>query len=201
MPDSKTCLNCSNVVENEYCSYCGQRTSIGRISFREVGKNFLSSAFAIEGPFWKTVLGLILRPKVLFNEYLGGKRKTYYKAVQFFLVMTAVYLILKSLLGYDSLEGTTAEVRAGDSSEMHITKQAARFMTDNINNILFVLVFSFATMMKLFFRKRFNLAEYSAVGFYLVGIYILFGTLIMIFAVLTGIRLHNIQFAFLFGLL
>lgn len=54
--------------------------------------------------------------------------------------------------------------------------EARNYMLMNINNFLFVFVFTLALFIKLFFYKRYSLAEYMAISFYLLGIYTLIVT-------------------------
>lgn len=58
---------------------------------------------------------------------------------------------------------------------------ARNFMLLNINNFLFVFVFTLALFSKLFFFKRYSLAEFTAISFYLLGIYTLLATVNMFF--------------------
>ena len=57
--------------------------------------------------------------------------------------------------------------------------EARNYMLMNINNFLFVFVFTLALFMKLFFYKKYSLAEFLAISFYLLGIYTLIVTLNM----------------------
>ncbi len=115
---------------------------------------------------------LIINLGKIFREYIAGKRKTYYRPIAFFLLFTGIYLILRFLIDFDSLEdiflNSDKENLSGLEKEIETT---ARLMEKNINNIMFLLVFSIAFNLKLFFRKKYNLAEYLSVGLYIVGLY------------------------------
>lgn len=177
-PNNVTCLNCGAALQGNFCVQCGQKADVGRITFTETFKNFLSYSFSLEGPLSNTIIHLIKNPGKVFREFIGGKRKAYYQPVQFYVLLTAIYLIVRALLNYDPLEGQM-DFDVNQSAAMSKTKEAARFMVDNINNIMFFLVFSIAFILKLFFRRRYNLAEYTSIGLFIAGIYILFGIVIM----------------------
>jgi hypothetical protein len=194
MTENKKCLNCEMPIEGNFCKNCGQSSSVSRITLKETINHFISSSFSIEGPFRKTITDLIKNPGALFRSYISGQRKTYYKPVALFVLSTALYLIIRALIGYDPLEGEMGKLDEKTNSETANTvKEAAKFMVTNINNILFVLVFSLALMFKVFFRRKYNFAEYLSVSFYVTSFYILFGILTMIFSNYTGIKTANFQ--------
>lgn len=192
------CLNCGTILISKFCHHCGQKASVGRITFTETLKRFLSSAFSIEGPFFKTVRLLLINPGKVFREFIQGKRKTYYKPIAFFILTTAIYLILRALIAYDPLEGQMGAVdQEGVPEAVLKSREASRFMVTNINNIMFFLVISIGLNLKLFFRKQYNLAEYTTIGFYVSGVYILFSTLVMFINKFTALHLQSIQLLFL----
>jgi len=179
--DPSECSNCHAKTTGAYCQQCGQTTSIRRITFRETLGDFFSSTFSLEGPLLSTIRLLIVNPGLLLREFISGKRKKYYKPVSFFVVLTAIYLIIRALIQYDPLDRQLPPMYENTPPEILRVKKAAYYMVANINNIMLFLVFAIGLNHKLFFRKKYNLAEYVTVGFYLAGIYTLFGTLFMLF--------------------
>ncbi|WP_436515363.1 DUF3667 domain-containing protein [Ekhidna sp. To15] len=182
MPDatSKHCLNCNTILTGNYCQECGQSAKIQRITFKEAIDDFFSSTFALQGPLLFTLRSLIVKPGRMFREFVAGRRKTYYKPVAFFIVLTAFFLILKALMDYDPLARQFQQTNEEIHPQVLKFKNAATFMVTHINNIMLILVFSIASNLKLFFRKRYNFTEYSTIGFYITGIYILFTTGVML---------------------
>jgi hypothetical protein len=113
------------------------------------------------------------------REYLDGKRKSYYKPVAFFLLMTVVYLLIRSLINYDPFGNTTINVT--DDSQRQLLTEARNFMLLNIDKLLFVFVFTMGGFLKLFFYKKRSLAEFLAISFYLTAVYTIFTTLNMFY--------------------
>ena len=151
-------------------------------------------AFALEGPLFLSIKLLIINPGKLFREYIGGKRKTYYKPVAFFILVTAVYLILKAWIGYDPLEGEFVKNGQDDLSLISSrSEETFKMMSKNINNILFLLVFSIAFALKLFFGKKYNLAEYTSIGFFITGFYTLIKIITMFIGKFTSVEVDNIE--------
>ena len=167
-----TCLNCDHPIADEaFCPACGQRTQLPRITFRETIADFFSSSFSLEGPFLRTLLMLFRNPGQLFRDFLSGKRKRYYKPVPFFIVNTVIYLLLQSIIGYDPLGSSNIQLTYDDQPTLvNQTAEAAQLMVGYINHILLFLVASMGLMLKLFFRKRYHLAEYVAVAFFIIVI-------------------------------
>ena len=97
----------------------------------------------------------------------------------FFLVMTVVYLLIRSLIGYDPFGNTTLNVT--DETQRQLLTEARNFMLLNIDKLLFVFVFTMGFFLKLFFYKKRSLAEFLAVSFYLIAVYTIITTLNMFF--------------------
>ena len=173
------CKNCNSKLEGKYCNVCGQRSSVHKITFRETFQDLIETLFSVNTPLWITLQMLIINPGKLFREYLEGKRKTYYKPVAFFILTTIVYIVLRSVIGYDPMGNTVIE--QNDKLDVNLFMAAGNFMVANINNILFLFVFSSGLSLKLFFIKEYSLAEYFAISFYIVGIYNLLGAIFMFY--------------------
>lgn len=119
----------------------------------------------------------------MLREFLDGKRKTYYKPVAFFVLMTVVYLVIKGFTGFDPLTESSIQV---DDTGNTLLSEARQFMFTNLTKLLFVFVFWMGLLLKLFFYKRYSLAEFWTIAFYLAGVYIIFTTLYMFFVQLVG---------------
>lgn len=176
---TKQCNNCESQVQGAYCSNCGQRTSVHKVTFGEIIQDFVDAVFSVNGPFVTTLTLIFTNPGRLFRDYLAGKRKRYYKPVAFFILMTIVYLVVRSLIQYDPFGNTTIQVR--DESSSRILTEARNFMLLNIDKLLFVFVFNLALLLKLLFYRKYSLVEFIAVSFYLVSVYTILTILNMFF--------------------
>jgi hypothetical protein len=177
-PSEQTCKNCGTTTEGNFCPACGQRTSVHKVTFKETFGDLARALSPVNGPLLITARNLIIRPGVILRNYLDGKRRTYYRPVSFFILTTVVYLIIRSVIGYDPFRDTSVVVQGGEVDETLLT-EARSFMLTNINNLLFIFVFTLALFLKLFFYRRYSLAEFLAVSFYLLGIYTLLVTFTM----------------------
>lgn len=178
------CKNCNQSVSDKYCQYCGQRTIVDKITFQETFQDFAYSMFSVDAPLVTTLKLLVINPGKLFREFLAGKRKRYYKPVAFFILTTVVYLLTRSLLDYNPFQDNSIIVvdenasKYIDGSKLTL---ARNFMLFNIDKFLFVFVFTLSLFLKLFFFKKYTLAEFVAISFYLIGVYTIFTALNMFY--------------------
>jgi len=196
------CLNCGSELNGKYCSNCGQLSRTKRINIKEIISNFFSTNLSLNSPLLLTIRLLINNPGKIYREYISGKRKTYYRPIAFFLLFTGIFLILRSVIDFDPLEdvflNNGKENLSGLENEIETT---ARLMEKNINNILFLLVFSIAFNLKLFFSKKYNLAEYISIGFYIVGLYTVSKILTMFIGKYTWFPVDNLELVIVFILI
>jgi hypothetical protein len=156
-------------IQGDFCSSCGQRTSVNKVTFKETFQDLADAIFSINGPLLTTLKMMIVNPGRLFTEYLNGKRKKYYRPVTFFILMTVIYLVIRELINYDPYGSTIFKV--DDPYDSQLLTKARNFMLLNIDKFLFAFALSLGLMMKLFFFKKYSLAEFLAISFYLIGIY------------------------------
>lgn len=166
------CNNCGEQVTNTYCGHCGQRKTVGSITWKEISQDFSDFVFSVNAPFFTTIKSLFSAPGSLFREFLAGKRRKYYKPVAFFILMTVIYVITRKLLNFNPFAAVSENKDIGD--EMALFKEAGSFMFKNINNLLFIFVFTLGLSLKLFNYKKFRLIEFMAISFYVVSVYVIF---------------------------
>lgn len=188
--EPRYCNNCKDELTGKYCNSCGQRASVHKITFGETFQDLIDTMFSVNTPLWTTLKMLIKNPGKLFREYLNGRRKSYYKPVAFFILMTIVYLVIRSFIKFDPFGNTTITIE--DETAGHLLIQAKNFMLTNIDKLLFAFVFALGLFLKLFFYRKYVFAEFLAVAFYLAGLYTLLTTLNMFY-----IQFINSSFQFL----
>ena len=94
----KTCLNCNYVVDNRFCSNCGQENIDTRKSFSHLFIHFFEDLTHYENAFWRTIKNLIFKPASLTKEYLSGKRMSYLAPVRLYIFISFVTFFLISIL-------------------------------------------------------------------------------------------------------
>lgn len=166
-------------MSGNFCSECGQRTSINKVTFSETFGDFWNYVFSVDAPFLVTLRLLFSNPGRLLRNYLAGKRKSYYKPVAFFILMTIVYLLIRSMINFDPFSNTTLQV-SGNSQTL-LLDEARNYMLLNVDKLLFVFVFTMGLLLKLFFYKKGSLAEFIAVSFYMIAVYTILAIFNMFF--------------------
>lgn len=186
------CKNCNTKVLDNFCTYCGQSIKVSKITVRDTLQDFMNSTFSVNAPLLITLKLLVVNPGKLYREFLGGKRKTYYKPVPFFILTTIILVLVRTVINYDPFQ----EIDNSDFDNPNFERFIAtgKFMSKNINNFLLFFVISLSLSLKLFFRKSYTLAEYLAISFYVVGVYTLFATLSLFLTKLVSDTLQYIPF-------
>jgi len=176
----KYCRNCGAPVTNKYCQNCGQRASVYKVTFIETFNDLTENMLRLDAPFPLTLKMLVLNPGLLFREYLGGKRKKYYRPISFFILATLIYLFVRWVIDFeDYLEISIGTME--NRIDLELFSQARDYMFQNIKSMAFILVFTMALSIKLFLRDKYSIPEYIAVSFYLNGFYSLLATLNLFF--------------------
>lgn len=173
---STYCKNCGAVTKDLFCAHCGQRTSVDKITFRETLNDLTNNLLSLRSPLFLTFKTLISNPGIMLREYLDGKRKKYYKPIPFFILCTLLYLFVRWIIDFDEYSEIPIG-RNGNQMDLELFSRARDYMFQNIKSMAFILVFTLAAFTKLLFAKKYTLAEYLAVSFYLNGFYSLFATL------------------------
>jgi hypothetical protein len=114
-PFNHSCPNCGHAIDDplpNYCSHCGQETTLKPPTVLEFAQQFGGSIIATEGALWRTMKLLMFRPGQLTLEYLNGRRRRYVLPLRLFITLSVIALLLMRILA--NLGGPTlAEIEAG----------------------------------------------------------------------------------------
>lgn len=84
------CLNCGTDYEGDYCPRCGQKATVGRITWRQLMGNFTELWDFTQRSAFSTLLQLFYRPGYLVSDYLNGRRARYFQPVKLLLLVGLV---------------------------------------------------------------------------------------------------------------
>jgi Protein of unknown function (DUF3667) len=90
------CLNCGALLAGAYCSECGQRAQVRRLSMAALFHYVLHDLVDLDSRLWRTLTALLLHPGRLTNEFITGRRTFYFPPFRLYLVLSLVYFILPS---------------------------------------------------------------------------------------------------------
>ena len=90
----KDCLNCGSLVEERFCSHCGQENIPVRQSVGSLISHFIADIFHFDGNFFLTLRQLFTRPGLVPREYVRGRRKRYLDPIRMYLFTSAIFFLI-----------------------------------------------------------------------------------------------------------
>lgn len=166
-----TCINCSAEGEGKYCSTCGQRLEVKRISWKENLGDFWARIYGFDGMFPRTFKDLTFRPGFAAREFIRGNRVKYYGPVGYFFLMITCFLLLLSIIGLNMIDYMSEMQSAISDKEAPLNKDIRVLISDNLKLVAFVYIPLQALGARyIFFRKQeFNFLEHSVLPLYVMG--------------------------------
>lgn len=92
------CKNCGHSFQGKFCPVCGQKATIGRVSWKSVWTDFLSIWVTDSRSAVPSLLQLLGRPGFLIRDYLSGRRKVSYSPVSMLFLLALVVVVLRQLM-------------------------------------------------------------------------------------------------------
>lgn len=93
-----TCKNCAVELQPHYdfCPKCSQKAKLHRLSLHEVAHEGIHYFTHADKGVFQLIRDLAKKGGVVAREYVEGKRKKYFPPLNFFLLVTAVYVFVMS---------------------------------------------------------------------------------------------------------
>jgi len=168
-----TCINCSAEAEGTFCSHCGQKLEIKRLTWKESLNDFWARIYGFDGMFPRTFKDLTLRPGFAATEFIKGNRARYYGPVGYFFLMITCFLLLLSIIGLSVVDymREMQSAIADQENEAAFNRDIRAMLSDNFKVIAFVFIPIQAFCARyIFFRKQnLNFLEHSVLPLYLMG--------------------------------
>lgn len=95
-PSPRVCLDCGTPLTGKYCSVCGQKDEPLKRGLKDLAFEFLQHPL-IDTKLWKSLVPLLLRPGVLTEEYLAGRRTRYVRPLKLYLTISVLFFALLAL--------------------------------------------------------------------------------------------------------
>lgn len=183
-----TCLNCNHPISGNYCSHCGQKTTVKKLDWKVLLGEFLHFFTHIEKGFLHTTRELILRPGSLYKTFLEGRRKGFHKPVSFLLIWIGIYLIVYNLAGSLS---DFPEVNY-DSVFFSFNPESWKIFNRYRSLIeLLIMPFSAFTGWLILARPRLNYAEVLVTSFYFMSVLFILLSMQFIIVLVLGLNFHS----------
>lgn len=90
----KNCLNCGHLVEEHYCSHCGQPNLELKEPFWGFIGHSVGHYFHFDSKFFSTLVPLLTKPGQLTLDYIAGKRARYIHPVSLYIFVSIVYFLI-----------------------------------------------------------------------------------------------------------
>jgi len=164
------CLNCGTVLEGSYCSACGQRARVERLSLNHLFQDVREDLVCGDVAFLHTIKALFVNPGRACREYVTGQRRSIVNPLKFCFWTLAILLAFTMLLGLEIDLGMSEHILTqmqGDeapSPELQaVMERAATFrevMFDYMNVLFFISFPIFAVLLRFLFRRKgYNFTE------------------------------------------
>jgi hypothetical protein len=100
----KKCVNCGTESEGNYCYNCGQKLENTAVSWKAISSDISDRWIGLDTKFLRTVVDLTIRPGKAIRSYLSGNRVRYVGPLGYFMVMSAILVIIAEILQIDFSE-------------------------------------------------------------------------------------------------
>jgi hypothetical protein len=117
-----SCLNCGTPTPDRFCPHCGQEATRTTASIQHLAHEFISDTFGYDSKLAHTLVPLVMRPGLLTNEYLRGRRAPYLSPFRLYVFLSLVFFLVfawrdtpKNLFKQTAKETTAAQTGMGKS--------------------------------------------------------------------------------------
>lgn len=176
----KTCKNCEAPLTGAYCSQCGQKSRTARIDGRYLIHEFVYFFTHLEKGFLFTSFQMLKNPGAVVISFIQGKRKTYQPPFSYFIIWTAINIIL--LLSIESLFGKDQVIVYNDYYGPGRSTEYA------IRHLSYVLVIIFPFLSLYFWivcsQLQYNYFESMTSVFFVIGTVLLLQTAFGLLAII-----------------
>jgi hypothetical protein len=176
------CKNCYQPIQNNYCSHCGQKTKVARITLIGLLRDLPPAVFHVDRGFLYNILRLFKEPGIAITEYLSGKRKSFFHPASYLVIALILnYLIVKiyNLHLYDEGEFAGMDALTAKAIKDYDAMQWW-FLEHTYIYILFAICASSLFLFGIFklAKQPYNLAETAAVVLFTIAQGVLIQTFI-----------------------
>ena len=190
---ASNCLNCGVAIttSQQFCSGCGQKTTIHRFSFHELFHEAVHYFTHADKGIFHLLKYLATKPGVVAREYLAGARKKYFPPLNFFFIVAGVLVFMTSY--FYKIDETRVKLLEKDAMLIRdpVQRQTMLGLTHRISNtntysgkysnVINMVATPLTTLFFwLFYRKKYNYVEHLVANMYFVGFSMLTYALIFV---------------------
>lgn len=168
--ENKRCLNCGNIVDDNYCSKCGQSIHTSRIKTSHILEELQYGLFHINRGLLYTLKELFVHPGETVKNYISGRRAKYTKPFIFLLFAGVIYSLIFHFFHYLPME----EMNKHDGAIFEYIPIYDWYSANYSLTVLLLIPFYSLSTYWLFYNRGCNYAEHLVLFSYLNGAKIFF---------------------------
>jgi len=142
------CQNCQTPLDGDFCGNCGQRNVDLELPIWSLVADIIKETFEVDGRAWLTTKTLFRHPGTLTSEFLAGRRRTYTPPLRLYLVTSISFFVFVAWLAQSGVL-----LDPGQDPRFDAAVQA-RFLSDDLPRLMFVLLPVFALLLKVMYFRR-----------------------------------------------
>jgi hypothetical protein len=120
--EDKICLNCGSIVEERYCTHCGQENLEPKELASHLFRHFFEDITHYDSKVFTTIKDLLFKPGFLTKEYLAGKRVRYLHPIRMYVFISFLYFL--AFLSFNH-SGEKIETALSNQGSLKTKKQIA----------------------------------------------------------------------------
>lgn len=192
------CANCSRPAYDKYCSHCGQKVNLERISLSYLWEELFHFFTHIDKGFLFTSWKMIVSPGKTPLEYVAGRRKVYQSPVSYFLIWITIYILF--LYWLEKIFGQNAVI-----NYKNYFGADTRVAISHLAIVLTIVIpFQAFYLWLLVTKKQYNYFETMVATIYVLGTIIMLQFLFAVISLLlfaVGIKSINLKISDLLKIL
>jgi hypothetical protein len=122
----KDCLNCGYIVEENFCTHCGQENIVTKEDAFHMVTHAIADYFHFEHKFFGTIGPLLLKPGKLTKEYVAGKRMASIHPIRLYIFISIVFFLVV-------LSGSGVHKSSEKEEQKTTTSKAVTTKKDNVD--------------------------------------------------------------------
>ena len=162
------CKNCGSLIEQNFCTVCGQKKEVQRITWPFILKEILHFFTHVEKGFILSSLKMFYKPGAFAKSYLEGQRKGKQAPVSFLFIWAGIFLLIRQAL--ISLFDYKQEIL---NTPSFIDEKAALYYFTHVTYITIIFIPFYAAIIWVVsgLYRKLNYSETITICFYAYGIF------------------------------
>ncbi len=119
---TKTCLNCNEPLDGNFCKNCGQNAHLHRIDSHYLWHEIQHGFLHVDKGILFTSKALLFRPGHFIREFIGGKMGNHFKPISMIIILAAIFGIVSHYFHLNVLANNIKVTGSGVEFELLLAK-------------------------------------------------------------------------------